>query len=170
MSAYVASTADCINECDLIAASLLRQRSAAYVSIRQHTSAYLWQRSAATRKPRVLYAKPALPSACACIRQHTSAYVSTCTYVSIRQRTSAYVSICQHMSAYVSIRQHLHIVALDSVSVRQHTSAYVSLRQRTSAYVSVRQHTSAYVSIRRARTTVRMRLHGLQQAQTQLVA
>ncbi len=143
-SAYVASTADCINECDLIAASLLRQHSAAYVSIRQHTSAYLWQRSAATRKPRVLYAKPALPSACACIRQHTSAYVS----------------ICQHTSAYVSIRQHLHMVALDSVSVRQHTSAFVSIRQRT----------SAYVSIRKVRTTVRMRLHGLQQALTQLVA
>ncbi len=54
----------------------------AYVSIRQHTSAYVsisWGQADAI--------------------QHTSAYVS------IRQHTTAYV-IRQHTSAYVSIRQH----------------------------------------------------------------
>jgi hypothetical protein len=55
----------------------------AYVSIRQHTSAY-----------------KLCESVLVCCILHTSAYVS------IRQHTSAYVSIRQHTSAYVSIRQH----------------------------------------------------------------
>ena len=89
--------------------------TSAYVSIRQHTSAYK--------------------------RQHKSAYVSiqTSAYVSIRQHTSQKDVDCyswtvthtrQHTSAYVSIRQHTN------VSINQHTSAYK--RQHTSAYVSTR--------------------------------
>ncbi len=86
----------------------------AYVSIRQHTSAYVRRRRRG--------------SSFGCL--HTSAYIS------IRQHTSAYVSIRQHTSAYVSIRQHTSAY----VSMRQHTSAYVSIRQHTSAYVSIRPH------------------------------
>ena len=52
------------------------------------------------------------------------------------------LSIRQHTSAYVSIRQRTSAYVI----IRQHTSAYVSIRQHTSAYVSIRQHTSAYVS------------------------
>ena len=104
----------------------------AYVSIRQHTSAYV-------RSPQ-----------CA---STTAAAPPLCCSVSIRQHTSAYVSIRQHTSAYVSIRQHTTAY----VSIRQHTSAYTDLfRQRASAarcthacsnsacksaYVSIRQHT-----------------------------
>ena len=36
------------------------------------------------------------------------------------------------------------LICIESVSIRQHTSAYVSIRQHTSAYVSIRQHTTAY--------------------------
>ncbi len=57
------------------------EHTSAYVSIRQHTSAYV----------SIAPAWGAAPAA-----EHTSAYVS------IRQHTSAYVSICQHTSAYVS--------------------------------------------------------------------
>jgi hypothetical protein len=82
--------------------------ASAYVSIRQHTSAYV------TYTGRVRHLG-------LIIRQHTSAYVSirhiysgspppwpevASAYVSIRQHTSEYVSIRQHTSAYVSIRQH----------------------------------------------------------------
>jgi hypothetical protein len=56
----------------------------AYVSIRQHTSAYV--------------------SACRCTTCSVAeSSLHTSAYVSIRQHTSAYVSICQHMPAYVSI-------------------------------------------------------------------
>ncbi len=55
---------------------------AAYVSIRQHTSAH------------------------ASIRQHTSAYVRIRRIWQHTQHTSAYVSIRQHTSADVSIRTH----------------------------------------------------------------
>jgi len=90
----------CVSICTLVPAAAsvfvqilldqqLRQHTAAYVSIRQHTCS----------------ATSAL---------HTSAYVSiywpTCSatsaYVSSRQHTAAYGSIRQHTSAYVSIRQH----------------------------------------------------------------
>jgi hypothetical protein len=105
------------------AESLLRacEGVSAYVSIRQHTSAYVSIRSA---------------------------YVSirTSAYVSMRQiclpqceeppeRAPRRASIRQHTSAYASIRQHASAYA----SIRQHTSAYVSIRQHTSAYVRMRQ-------------------------------
>ncbi len=85
----------------------------AYVSIRQHTSAYvaverLDQRTLGLRplcRCLRLYTEPpggSISAICACasIRQHTAAYVSI-SYVSIRQHTSAYVSIRQHTAAYV---------------------------------------------------------------------
>ncbi len=107
----------------------------AYVSIRQHTSAYVSIRHLRASAP-----------TCS-IRQHTSAYVS------IRQHTSAYVTCVQVLqpSAYVSIRQHTSAY-VTCVQVLQ-PSAYVSIRQHTSAYVSIRQHTSAYVSIRHLRSS-----------------
>jgi len=68
----------------------LRQHTAAYVSISQHTSSYVEHVS---------------------IRQHTAAYVI------IRQHTAAYGSIRQHTSSYVeyvSIRQHTSAYAAAS--------------------------------------------------------
>ncbi len=79
-----------------------------YVSMRQHTSAYVSIRRTSH--------KTCTPFASASIRPHTSAYVSirqhTSAYVSIRQHTSAYVSIRLHMPAYVSIRQHTYPIRL----------------------------------------------------------
>jgi hypothetical protein len=151
--------------------------TSAYVSIRQHTSAYVHGcLDAGARTPRGLPAyvsiqqhtsrMPGRRSTQAawssCIRQHTSAYVTDARMPDARRvvflHTSAYVSIRQHTSAYVSIR----------VSIRQLTSAYVSIhtpaarpkRRRhwmgarpprrlvSSCAVSIRQHTSEYVSIR----------------------
>ena len=67
----------------------------AYVSIRQHTSAYVRAGAGAGEEG---VGRCTHTSAYVSIRQHTSAYVS------IRQHASAYVSIRQHTSAYVSIR------------------------------------------------------------------
>jgi hypothetical protein len=150
--------------------------TSAYVSIRQHTSAYAtinlcWRQATA---------RCSLP-------QHA--------YVSIRQHTSAYVSIRQHTSAYVSIRQHTPACASIPRAPRSHkmrvrltpeaslltdapthaaasssscaasrrrsvaclrfasSSAYVSMRRHTSAYIGIRRHTSAYVSIRQKALT-----------------
>jgi hypothetical protein len=124
-----------------------------YISIRQHTSAYVSIRQQA--------------SAC----DHTSdcdfwAVALTLLHLSIisplslslkeatlRQHTSAYVSIRQNKSAYVSIRLALYAISGGCrnspayISIRQHTSAYVSLRQHTPAYASIRQHASAYTSV-----------------------
>ncbi len=157
----------------------------AYVSIRQHTSAYVSIRQ---------------PSACAeahrtCIRQHTSAQ-HTSAYVSIRQpsacaeahrtcirprirphirqQTSAYVSTRQHTSAYVSIRQssearlrrglvHLSVHVAEAFAEALNNSrvpACVST-SHTSAYVSIRQHTSAYVSTRQHTSQRRSRAEAL---------
>jgi hypothetical protein len=82
----------------------------AYVSIRQHTSAYAkWLRS--IRSP---------------------------AYVSIRQHTSAYVSIRQHTSADASICEVAPVYPLAfAVAMSQHTSAYVSIRQRMSTFAVV---------------------------------
>jgi hypothetical protein len=90
----------------------MHKNMSAYVSIRQHTSAY--------------------------VRQYWHSVVLP-TYASIRnllRQTSEYVSIRKHTSAYVSIRQHTSAY----VSIRQHTSAYVSILHHTSAYVSIRQY------------------------------
>jgi hypothetical protein len=126
----------------------------AYVSIRQHMSAYV--------------------SIC----QQRGRKATCISRVSIRQHMlRAYVSIRQHMLSakrqkgdlYLHNKQNandeVHRLAIPHLSIRQHTSAYVSIRQHTStsgstppkhtsAYVSIRQHTSAYVSIRQ-HTSVR---------------
>jgi hypothetical protein len=143
----------------------------AYVSICQHTSAYISINE--NRSPSPVHLQ--------LLRQYlhfcTSFCVSICTFVPItestqqvvhalergRQHTSAYVS---GVTAYVSIRQRNHrehtagsprsraspggenAESPASVSIRQHPSASVSIRQHISAYVSIRQHMSAYVSIR----------------------
>ncbi len=142
----------------------------AYVSRRQHPSAYgVVGCVGQHRWPRASHE-----------RQHTSAYVS------IRQHPSASVSIRQHPSAYLEpARRHAALVedkgrsrqggawrssggrchaqdhrrgeddafraeledrrderdVGDGACIRQHTSAYVSIRQHTSAYASIRQQT-----------------------------
>jgi hypothetical protein len=86
----------------------IRQHTSAYVSIRSaHTSAHTSASSALRREPPRRSA-PLLPAPVA--------------YVSIRQHTSAYVSIRQHTAAYVSIRVLFRV---------QHSSAYVSIREHT---------------------------------------
>jgi hypothetical protein len=82
------------------------QYTSAYVSIRQHPSAYIRQHSRYIHhlESQAPAARPVS------IRQHTSAYVSR------RQQTSAYVSIRQQTSAYVSRRQHTSAFALHSSS------------------------------------------------------
>jgi hypothetical protein len=149
------------------------EHTSAYVSIRQHTPAYvsmhtcggggrstgrLASRGVARREHAGSREKSRRASA---LSPRAATHLHTTAYVSIRQHTSAEESrrasalsprcyppadgrIRQHMSAYVSIRQHTSAY----VSRRQHTSAYVSIRQHASAYVSIRQHASAYVSIR----------------------
>jgi hypothetical protein len=100
----------------------------AYVSIRQHTSAYVSIRQLFKRVLVQLHR-------CrhrACIRQHTSAYVS------VRQHTSAFQTLacaaasvpasCLHTSAYVT---HVSIPAAERYGVQE--KAYVSIRQHTSA-------------------------------------
>jgi hypothetical protein len=96
--------------------------TSAYVSIRQHTSAYVSSVDAAGTRQ--------------CLVQH----LHTSAYVSIRQHTSAYVSISQLSRSGREVSS----VPCPAPVCRQHTSAYVSIRQHTSAYVSIQ----AYVSIR----------------------
>jgi hypothetical protein len=75
----------------------MRQRTSAYVSIRQHQSLSSVNLTAAY-KPHA--------SAYVSIRQHTSAYGSfpaSRSGVSIRQHTSAYVSIRQHTTACLQV-------------------------------------------------------------------
>jgi hypothetical protein len=120
------------------ARSIRQHASAAYVSIRQHTSAYVSQKRSSS----------VTASSCASPRA---------AYVSMRlQHTSAYVSIRQHTSAKSAAaawqRPHAPVRAQHSSFIRQHTSAYVSIRQHTSAYISIRQNTPAYASIRQHNT------------------
>jgi hypothetical protein len=85
---------------------------AAYVSIRPHTSAYVYRR-VPTRSVAVVRAQ----------QLHLVA-----AYVRIRPHTSAYV-----------YRLVPTLKALHDVGAHPHTSAYVSIRPHTSAYVSIRQ-------------------------------
>ncbi len=80
----------------------IRQRTSAYVSVRQHTGKLLDGAR-----------KPALSNAIVSIRQHTPAYAS------IRQHTPAFASIRQHTPAYVSIRQHTPAYAVIQLSQTQ---------------------------------------------------
>jgi hypothetical protein len=105
----------------------------AYVSIRQHTSAYV-----------------SIGATCCETTREVGAYVS------IRQHPSAYVGIRQHTSAYVSIRQHTRYVPArrrarwgEGVILQQDVGRCRQERHRRKpTYVSIRQHTSAYVTIR----------------------
>ena len=100
---------------------------AAYVSIRQHTSAaYAGMREVAVRSKRQVP-----------VRRHTPAYAAHVSIRSIRQHTQhtpAYAGIRQHTSAYAA-----HIRQQD-VSIRQHI--YVSIR-------NIRQHMYACSGARR---------------------
>jgi hypothetical protein len=124
-----------------------RQHTSAYVSIRQHTSAFLQRgvdddengvrerRQGQPQDSQTLQPRPRN------LREHELSATDTST-----RRLPAYVSIRQHTSAYVSIRQSspplTHLPA-DC----QHTSAYVSIRQHTSRHLPADcQHTSAYAT------------------------
>jgi hypothetical protein len=82
-------------------------RAYEYVSIRQHTPAYVSIRQLLVVVDELLHAS-------VCIRQHTPAYAS------MRQ-------------LLVVVDELLHA----SVCIGQHTPAYASIRQHTSAYVFV---------------------------------
>jgi hypothetical protein len=136
----------------------IRQQSSVFVSIHQHTSAYVSLHVCDLQHGLFNDACAEGAAYVSIPRYHTSAYVS------IRQHTSAYVSIRQHTSAYVSelcaltrllpvpkapdMRSGSGTALPPPLAPCQHTSAYVSTRQHTSAHVGIRQHTSAYVSIR----------------------
>ncbi len=121
----------------------------AYVSIRQHTSAYVSRGTSALDEHRgERYARRLM------VRDDGTPHVFGCRCLILRdaapvlrQHTSAYVSIRQHTSAYVCIRQQ-SLILRDAAPVLAH-----NVRQRTSAYVSIRQNMSAYVSIRQPHLT-----------------
>jgi hypothetical protein len=83
----------------------IRQRTLAYVSVRQHTSAW----------------------------QHTSAYVSIRTFGVLSDIHSHGVCELQVLQRQRSLNRLAHTSAY--VRIHQHTSAYVSIRQHTSAYL-----------------------------------
>jgi hypothetical protein len=87
-------------------ATSLPPHAPAYVSIRQHTLAYVCIRRLVATRASVPPHAPAYVS----IRQHTLAYVCirrlVATPASVPPHAPAYVSIRQHTSAYVSIRVH----------------------------------------------------------------
>jgi hypothetical protein len=114
-SAYVQPCVQHASAC-LTRAERSRWAYNAYVSIRQHTSAYV------------------------SIRQHPSAYLTRAERS--RWAYNAYVSIRQHTSAYVSIPDASRMESLGLLSRNFRRSsrqvpAYVSIRQHTS-YVSIR--------------------------------
>jgi hypothetical protein len=123
--------------------------TSAYVSIRQHTPAYvsctpvrgIWRVCASYSRAREeLVCQRSVPLAASEHSRRTETTGPPPAYVSIRQHPSAYVSIRQHSSAFVSIRQH---TTSAYVCIRLHTSAYVCIRLHSSAYVCIRQHTYA---------------------------
>ncbi len=153
----------------------------AYVSIRQHTSAYV---SVSTHLFRLAPCQPqpsprAMTNRCAsrplCGPLHASVFVHFCTGRASKPSTFC-TSKASKLSSFV-----LHSARLFGHLLLQHTSAYVSIRQHTSvylcapfraslwtpspsplsfavsapAYVLIRQHTSAYVIIRSERTCIR---------------
>ena len=128
-------------------------RLSAYVSLLQHTSAYV----AYVRRRPSAYVSIRQRSSDVSMRQHTSAYVSICqhTSVSMRQHTSAYVSMrstrlphpahaCQRLppssrlprSAVPPTLPPLPPPPLAACSIPQHVSAYVRIRQHTSSHVA----------------------------------
>jgi len=100
----------------------------AYVSIRQHTSAYVAVYVALVVRLCCTWSMSTV--ATAFLREGESVYVS------IRQHTSAYVSIRQHTSAYLE-----HVNRRNRLLVRRQTQA-VGVPY-TSAYVSIRQQSSS---------------------------
>ena len=129
--------------CDWIDAD--RSRRKRYVSIREHTSAYVRIR----QRIHTCATGSMLTEAATSLRQHTSAYVSVYTPDRSRHKPSSRTCALAHAFAILAACN----------AIRQHTSAYVSvypmrlspcvryarrLQRYTSAYVSIRQHTSAY--------------------------
>ena len=119
-----------------------------YVSIRQHTSAYV----------SILLEVEArhihIPS------EVLADFLPCLSELPALAAPSAYVSICQHTflpclselpalaapSAYVSTRQHMFLPCLSELPALAAPSAYVRIREHMPEYVSIRQQTSAYVS------------------------
>jgi hypothetical protein len=115
----------------------------AFVSIRQHSSAYVSIRHTHTHTHTRA-------------RAHTHTQMTTADIrYAIRRRASAYVSIRQHTSAYASIPQisDMPIRRRACLCCRMFVFPHLIVY---SAYVSIRQHTSAYVIRRRAYQCCRM--------------
>jgi hypothetical protein len=115
----------------------------AYVSIREHTSAYVSIRHQHTSAYRSCRGR----RRCQCQRSRGSSRgrrgggprwsIVLRLLRGHNLHASAHVSTCQHTPAFVSL-----LWGTTYLSGR-HNSAYVSIRQNTSAYVRIRQHTSA---------------------------
>jgi hypothetical protein len=155
----------------------MRDTTSAYVSIRQHTSAYVSvQLTAGFRNPKCPTHEPPPPAP---FPPPHSPCATPPTHSPTRQFTSVAADCSHHSSRLPASKACQQLVKLSEAcqqqvkllapllalacweGVRQHTSAYVSIRQHTSAYVSIRQHTSAYVSIRQqisAYVSIRERL------------
>jgi hypothetical protein len=143
----------------------------AYVSIRQHTSAYVGAYLDVDAVKQMHH-----KSAYVSIRQHTSAYISTYLEVDVVKQMYLRAILARLELAWplapvrmappprapsvptasAPVKPPARFLDINGLlyyympTVRMcHTHlAYVSIRQHTSAYVSIRQHTSAYVSIR----------------------
>ena len=124
--------------------------TSAYISMRQHTPAYV------SIRPRFLFFKGSavLTSAYVSIRQHTSVDVRLQRQYEEREqavtppspqgeRAGCNASLGGGAGCNASLSSAFQgSSSKAALRLRQHTSAYVSIC--TSAYVSIRQHTSAY--------------------------
>ena len=129
-----------------------------YVSIRQHTSAYVIRSLAICNTSLLVHdlcKRKALP-AYVSIRQHTSAYVirslgicNTSLLVNdlCKKKKGPAVWLCLWSSLSKRSPNECERIKRPCDTPRA-APVYVSIRQHTSAYVSIRQHTSACVSIR----------------------
>jgi hypothetical protein len=150
------------------------EHTSAYVSIRQHTSAY----GPAVRVLRCAASHTEHTSAYVSIRQHTDLQCGCCAALPRAQQAGSPAPV--HTPAYVSIRPSAYAPRrarntrplTSYVSIRQHTSVYVSIRQQyppadasnclrndfsfSSYTCSIRQHTSAYAPPRARHTRPRI--------------
>jgi hypothetical protein len=106
-----------------------RQLRRAYVSIRQHMSAYV--------SIRAWRLASSVAAAAARIRQHTSAYEPGVWRHRWRQLRRACKPTPPPSAQYLD--------GAATAARPQLPASYVSIRPHTSAYVRIRQHTSAYV-------------------------
>jgi hypothetical protein len=123
----------------------IRQHTSAYVSMRQHASAYLCHtRMVASNEPEKTYS-PAASSAHTALLCSVSVRIASTSLSAVSRPppspppASSWNSLTCGRRPTTDVAPPIPPPAY--VSIRQHTSAYVSIRQHTSAYVSIRQHT-----------------------------